>query len=83
MTVNFGGELLAAALAGVEGGEDPLRHVADLPASAGRPSAWPDWADPDVISAFAGRGIETPWSHQRAAADLAHAGRHVVIGTGS
>lgn len=83
MTVNFGGELLAAALAGVEGGEDPLRHVADLPASAGRPSAWPDWADPDVISAFAGRGIETPWSHQRAAADLAHAGRHVVIGTGT
>ncbi|WP_046300255.1 DEAD/DEAH box helicase [Mycobacterium sp. UM_Kg27] len=80
---NFGGELLAAALAGVETGEDPLRHVADLPASAGRTAAWPKWADPDVISAFTGRGIEAPWSHQLAAADLAHAGSHVVISTGT
>lgn len=83
MTANFGGELLAAALAGVEMGEDPLRHVADLPASAGRTGAWPDWAEPDVISAFTGRGIEVPWSHQLAAAELAHAGRHVVISTGT
>lgn len=44
MTVNFGGELLAAALAGIEPGEDPLRHVADLPASPGQAGAWPDWA---------------------------------------
>ncbi|WP_024441731.1 DEAD/DEAH box helicase [Mycobacterium sp. UM_WGJ] len=80
---SFGGELLAAALAGVETGEDPLRHVADLPASAGRTAAWPKWADPDVISAFTGRGIEAPWSHQLAAADLAHAGSHVVISTGT
>ncbi|UVO14278.1 DUF1998 domain-containing protein [Mycobacterium sp. SVM_VP21] len=83
MTANFGGELLAAALAGVETGEDPLRHVADLPASAGRTGAWPDWAEPDVISAFTGRGIEAPWSHQLAAAELAHTGRHVVISTGT
>lgn len=83
MTASFGGELLAAALAGVESGEDPLRHLADLPASAGRTSAWPDWAEPDVITAFTGRGIEAPWSHQLAAAELAHAGRHVVISTGT
>ncbi|QZA07475.1 DUF1998 domain-containing protein [Mycolicibacter heraklionensis] len=83
MTANFGGELLAAALAGVEAGEDPLRHVADLPASAGQAGAWPDWAEPDVISAFTGRGVEAPWSHQLAAAELAHAGRHVVISTGT
>ncbi len=83
MTANFGGELLTAALAGVEPGEQPLRHVADLPASAGLPAAWPDWAEPDVIAAFAGRGIDTPWSHQLAAAELAHAGRHVVICTGT
>ena len=83
MAANFGGELLAAALAGVETGEDPLRHVADLPASAGRTGAWPDWAEPDVISAFTGRGIEAPWSHQLAAAELAHAGRDVVISTGT
>ncbi|MEZ0383551.1 DEAD/DEAH box helicase [Mycobacterium sp. pW045] len=83
MTVNFGGELLAAALAGIEPGEDPLRHVADLPASPGQAVAWPDWAGDDVVGAFTGRGIETPWSHQLAAAELAHTGRHVVIGTGT
>ncbi|HTM85855.1 MAG TPA: DEAD/DEAH box helicase, partial [Mycobacterium sp.] len=83
MTANFGGELLAAALAGAEPGEDPLRHLADLPARAGRPGAWPHWAEPDVVGAFTGRGIDTPWAHQLAAAELAHTGRHVVISTGT
>jgi DEAD/DEAH box helicase domain-containing protein len=83
MTVNFGGELLAAALAGIEPGEHPLRHVADLPASAGQLGAWPQWAQPEVIGAFTARGIDAPWSHQLAAAELAHAGRHVVISTGT
>ena len=83
MTANFGGELLAAALAGVEAGEHPLRHAADLPASPGCTVTWPEWADDDVISAFTGRGIAAPWSHQREAADLAHRGSHVVISTGT
>ncbi|MEB3022239.1 DEAD/DEAH box helicase [[Mycobacterium] crassicus] len=83
MTVNFGGELLTAALAGTEPGERPLRHVAHLPAAAGVASSWPDWAASDVIGAFTGRGIDAPWSHQRAAAELAHAGQDVVISTGT
>lgn len=83
MTANFGGELLAVALAGAEPGEQPLRHVADLPACAGRADRWPDWAEPDVVRAFVERGIGAPWSHQRTAADLAHTGTHVVIGTGT
>ncbi|OBK87728.1 DEAD/DEAH box helicase [Mycolicibacter sinensis] len=83
MTVNFGGELLAAALAGNEPGENPLRHVADLPSSAGQVGAWPQWAQPEVIGAFTARGIDAPWSHQLAAAELAHARRHVVISTGT
>lgn len=81
MTANFGGELLAAALAGTESGEHPLRHVADLPASAGCSAGWPDWAEPEVIAAFT--GVAAPWSHQLAAAEHAHAGRHVVISTGT
>ncbi|MEB3069551.1 DEAD/DEAH box helicase [[Mycobacterium] vasticus] len=83
MAANFGGELLTAALAGTEPGEHPLRHVADLPASVGAVDPWPDWAAPEVIGAFTGRGIELPWSHQRAAAEHAHAGRDVVISTGT
>ncbi|MCT7661760.1 DEAD/DEAH box helicase [Mycobacterium deserti] len=78
---DFGRELLACAVEGTEG--NPLRHVADLPPQQGRPQAWPQWAHPDVVRAFAGRGIEALWSHQLAAADLAHDGRHVVVSTGT
>ncbi|HET9874339.1 MAG TPA: DEAD/DEAH box helicase [Mycobacterium sp.] len=83
MTANFGSELLAAALADAEPNQHPLRHVAELPASRGRSDRWPAWAEPDVVRAFSDRGINAPWSHQLAAADLAHAGRHVVISTGT
>jgi DEAD/DEAH box helicase domain-containing protein len=81
---DFGRELLACAVDGTSsGGHDPLRHVADLEARSGRRLTWPQWADPDVVQAFVDRGIEAPWSHQLAAADLAHAGRHVVCSTGT
>ncbi|MBO0866583.1 MAG: DEAD/DEAH box helicase, partial [Mycobacterium sp.] len=79
----FGRELLDAAVAGSEAGEHPLRHVADLPPRAGRSRPWPTWAEPDVVHAFVDRGISSPWSHQVDAAELAHAGHHVVISTGT
>ena len=81
--VTFGSELLAAAVAGSEAGEHPLRHVAELPPRHGRQRPWPAWAEPDVVRAFTERGISSPWAHQVEAADLAHAGRHVVISTGT
>ena len=81
--VTFGSELLAAAVAGTEAGEHPLRHVAELPARHGRQRPWPTWVEPDVLQAFTDRGISSPWAHQVQAADLAHAGRHVVISTGT
>ena len=80
---SFGSELLAAALAGAAPGEHPLRHVAELPARGGRPQGWPAWAEPDVVGAFAARGVTGLWTHQAAAAELAHAGRHVVVSTGT
>src|SRR5271170_3688962 len=81
--VTFGSELLSAAVAGTEAGEHPLRHVAELPARHGRQRPWPTWVEPDVLQAFTDRGISSPWAHQVQAADLAHAGRHVVISTGT
>src|SRR5207237_1104521 len=39
-------------------------------------------ADP-VREALERSGVPEPWTHQCAAADLAHAGRHVVISTGT
>ncbi|MDT5136362.1 MAG: box helicase protein [Mycobacterium sp.] len=80
---SFGSELLAAALAGTAPGEHPLRHTAELPPRTGRPQGWPEWAEPAVIRAFTARGISVPWSHQYDAAELAHAGRHVVVSTGT
>lgn len=80
---SFGSELLAAALAGTAADEHPLRHVAELPPRSGRPHSWPAWAEPDVVRAFTDRGVSSPWSHQSAAAELAHAGRHVVVSTGT
>ncbi|WP_343573351.1 DEAD/DEAH box helicase [Mycobacterium sp.] len=81
--VTFGSELLAAAVAGIEAGEHPLRHVAELPARPGRQRPWPTWVEPDVLRAFTDRGVSSPWGHQVQAADLAHAGHHVVISTGT
>src|SRR4029077_5772798 len=80
---DFGRELLACAVDGTDPHEHPLRHVADLPPRQGRPQAWPQWADPDVVRAFVDRGIEALWSHQLAAANLARDGRHVVLSTGT
>ena len=68
---DFGRTLLSCAIEGTDPDEHPLRHVADLPARQGRPQAWPQWADPDVVRAFVDRGIEALWSHQLAAANLA------------
>jgi DEAD/DEAH box helicase domain-containing protein len=81
--LDFGRELLACAIDGTNPREQPLRHVADLPPRRGRPENWPPWADPDVVRAFIDRGIEAPWSHQLAAANLAREGRHVVLSTGT
>ena len=79
----FGRALLACAVEGTGPDEHPVRHVADLPPRQARIQAWPPWADPDVVRAFRDRGVEAPWSHQLAAAELARDGRHVVLSTGT
>lgn len=80
---NFGRELLSCALAGTGPDEQPLRHVADLDSRTAATRPWPAWVDADVVRTLAGRGVREPWSHQVQAAELAHAGRHVVLSTGT
>ncbi|MDT0323820.1 DEAD/DEAH box helicase, partial [Streptomyces sp. DSM 44918] len=80
---DFGRELLACAVDGTPSGENPLRHVADIPPRQGKPHEWPQWAHSEVVQALVDRGIAAPWSHQLAAAELAHDGRHVVVSTGT
>jgi DEAD/DEAH box helicase domain-containing protein len=68
-----GQRLLERVLAGHEAAgpgepEGPLRHAVHLPARPGRPVDWPDWVPPTVRTAFVGRGVQQPWSHQARAA---------------
>jgi DEAD/DEAH box helicase domain-containing protein len=58
-------------------------HVEHIPARAGREVSWPPWIPAEIISAFAGRGIHAPWSHQAEVACHAQAGRNVIISTGA
>ena len=60
-----------------------LLHVEHVPARSARLAQWPDTVAPAVLAALVGAGMERPWSHQRAAIDLATAGEHVVIATGT
>ena len=60
-----------------------ITHVEQIPWRPGRPMAWPAWVSSAVRAAFETKGIDRPWSHQVQAADLAHAGRDVVVATGT
>ncbi len=60
-----------------------ITHVEHLTASAGSPVAWPEWLQPSVRDALRTKGIDTPWSHQVRAAELARAGVDVVLATGT
>lgn len=58
-------------------------HSRVVPARPGATADWPAWADDDVVAALVRSGVGRPWRHQVEAADLAHAGRHVVVSTGT
>jgi DEAD/DEAH box helicase domain-containing protein len=70
-------------LAAVPGREERLTHVEVLPARAAVAADWPAWVPDDVRAAYVTRGLLTPWKHQVEAAEAAHAGRHVVVSTGT
>jgi DEAD/DEAH box helicase domain-containing protein len=78
-----GAELLAAVLAGTEEEDRPVTHVHSVPVRPGRTLPWPAWVGADLRARLADRGVTVPWQHQVAAAELAHAGRHVVVATGT
>lgn len=76
-----GDALLRRLLAGHD--DEPLRHAVRLPARPGVTVPWPDWAGAEVVAALCRTGVPAPWAHQAEAADLAHAGRDVVVATGT
>ncbi|MDT8910931.1 DEAD/DEAH box helicase [Amycolatopsis sp. PS_44_ISF1] len=78
-----GRRLLSRVTAGIPASENPVTHVAELPARAAVFAPWPEWAAGEVVSAFTAAGVRTPWAHQAEAASLARAGEHVVVSTGT
>ncbi|MEV0947383.1 DEAD/DEAH box helicase [Rhodococcus sp. NPDC049939] len=79
----YGRTLLDRVLEGVSADETPLTFAAEIPARTSALSEWPAWAHPSVVRAMQKSGITRPWSHQAAAADLAHQGTNVVVSTGT
>ena len=76
-------EELGRRLAIGPGREDSLRHLRVLPRREATTAPWPEWAHPDVVGAFARRGVTELWRHQAVAAEAAHSRQHVVISTGT
>ncbi|HJQ42439.1 MAG TPA: DEAD/DEAH box helicase, partial [Jatrophihabitantaceae bacterium] len=75
--------LLDRLVLGIPPGTDPITHVEELPARLGEPVPWPEWVHAELRERLADSGIVAPWAHQAAAAEAAHAGRSVVIATGT
>nr|WP_242606137.1 DEAD/DEAH box helicase [Frankia sp. Cppng1_Ct_nod] len=60
-----------------------VTHVEHVPARVGTRVPWPEWVDPVLVSRLRAAGIDGPWTHQAHAAEHAHAGRSVVLATGT
>ncbi len=80
---SYGRSLLNRVRIGLADSTDRLTHVTELPARAAQVTTWPSWVSPDVIEALRNTGLDNPWSHQTRTAELAAAGTHVVVSTGT
>jgi DEAD/DEAH box helicase domain-containing protein len=74
-------DLLAVLRLGAD--SSSITHVERLPRHTGTTAPWPGWVPKTLLGALADRGITEPWRHQAETADLAHAGRNVVVSTGT
>ena len=64
-------------------GDDRLVGHVTLPGRPERIADWPQWVCPALMDAWARRGVERPWFHQREAMDALREGRDVVLATGT
>ena len=68
------------------GGVTPTLTIIDsrvVPACTAVPAPVPTWLAPQTASALAELGITELWSHQATALELLHAGRDVIVATGT
>ena len=78
-----GPEALVRLLRALSAGDDRLVGLVELPGRPERASDWPESVHPLVRGAWARRGVERPWSHQREALDATASGADVVVATGT
>ncbi len=62
-------------------GDEVLTAVRHIPAREAQFRAMPAWARPELAAAYHAKGIEKLYTHQAAAAELAHAGKNFVVVT--
>ena len=62
-------------------GDPCVLHVDHRDALPGTTAEWPEWLSADCVATIRAAGVPLPWRHQREAAELAHAGRHVALST--
>ena len=74
---------LLAVLERLSSGDDRLVGHVTLPGRPERIADWPQWVCPALVDAWAHRGVERPWLHQREAMDALREGRDVVLATGT
>ena len=65
------------------GRRERVTHVEQVPPRRAVHGDWPPWAAPAVVDALRAVGVVRPWRHQSEAAELARAGHHVVVSTGT
>jgi DEAD/DEAH box helicase domain-containing protein len=61
--------------------DEVLTAVRHIPAREAQFRAMPAWVRPELTAAYHAKGIETLYTHQAAAAELAHAGKNFVVVT--
>src|ERR1700678_3872363 len=61
--------------------DEVLTAVRHIPAREAQFRAMPPWVRPELAAAYHAKGIEKLYTHQAAAAELAHAGKNFVVVT--
>jgi DEAD/DEAH box helicase domain-containing protein len=65
------------------GRRERVTHVEHVAPREAVHAEWPNWVWPLLVDRWTGQGVSRPWQHQVALAELAHAGRHAVVATGT
>src|SRR6516225_10625208 len=58
-----------------------LTTVRHFPAHEAQWADFPDWVNPNLVSAYTAKGVSRLYTHQAAAAESVHGGKNVVIVT--